>query len=184
MANIITQWLNPNNWAELRDKFNAVVAVLSEGTTGQYLRKSGDDNGEFEWINPNDYNIVLTDLGISTYEGTIGVINFSTKTKDILNQVNLVPNPVFTPLQSGLYLFEVSGTVRADETDGSTNLGLVVQYDGGANNIYQEMFIDLYEKNFYFRAYIEMDANTPAVAKFTFNGGLFITYLNQSITRI
>lgn len=49
MANIITQWLNSNNFAELRDKVNAIVTVLSSGTIGQYLRKSGDSDGEFEW---------------------------------------------------------------------------------------------------------------------------------------
>lgn len=49
MANLITNWLNSNNFTELRDKVNALVNVLKSGTTGQFLTKSGNGDGEFQW---------------------------------------------------------------------------------------------------------------------------------------
>jgi hypothetical protein len=50
MANIIAQWLDPNNFALLRDKFNNVVIALSGGATGQIMRKYGNGNGETIWV--------------------------------------------------------------------------------------------------------------------------------------
>ncbi len=49
MANLITNWLNSNNFTELRDKVNALVNVLKSGTIGQFLTKSGNGDGEFQW---------------------------------------------------------------------------------------------------------------------------------------
>ncbi len=49
MANVITQWLNPNNFSVLRDKFNAVISVLSNGNSGDLLVKYGSGDGEFSW---------------------------------------------------------------------------------------------------------------------------------------
>ena len=52
MANLITEWLNTNNFTQLRDKFNAIVTVLKGGEIGQYLRKSSSEDGQFEWATP------------------------------------------------------------------------------------------------------------------------------------
>jgi hypothetical protein len=74
MANLITQWLDPNNFAILRDKFNAVVNVLSGGTSGQIYNKFGSGDGEGQWSNFLDMfptgwpaETYVTDLSVSPY---------------------------------------------------------------------------------------------------------------------
>lgn len=50
MANIISIWLGPNNFAVLRDKINAIVEILSGGSIGQVYAKYGSGDGEANWF--------------------------------------------------------------------------------------------------------------------------------------
>ncbi len=76
MANIISEWLNPNNFAVLRDKINAIVLVLSSGSTGQVYNKYGNGNGESQWSNLFDlmptgqpWKTYVTDLSSAPFNG-------------------------------------------------------------------------------------------------------------------
>jgi hypothetical protein len=76
MANLITQWLNPNNFAVLRDKFNAVITVLSGGNTDEILTKSGTGSGEFIFRSIMDvmpigqpWETFVTDLSLAPFNG-------------------------------------------------------------------------------------------------------------------
>lgn len=82
MANIITEWLNPNNFTFLRDKFNAIYTVLSGGVVGQVLSKSGNGNGEFAFKNLMD--LMPTGQPWETYETDLSVSPFNNNwiTKD------------------------------------------------------------------------------------------------------
>lgn len=77
MANLITQWLDPNNFAILRDKFNAVVNVLSGGDPGQVYNKYGTGDGESQWSNFMD--MFPTGQPWDTYETDLSVAPFSSK---------------------------------------------------------------------------------------------------------
>ena len=76
MANLITQWLNPNNFALLRDKFNAVVTQLSGGSDNEVLVKYGTGNGEFIFKNIMElmpvgqpWETFVTDLSLAPFNG-------------------------------------------------------------------------------------------------------------------
>lgn len=131
MANLINSWLNPDNFTQLRDKFNAIKTVLSGGAAGQYLTKSGNGDGEFVWSNFPQKNII---------QGTVNGNMISLETSQKLTfsvLLDTLPDSYndgdFNPSRAGYYLVTINGFV--DYSTHNTNTEFAVSYNknGGLN---------------------------------------------------
>lgn len=127
MAHIISDWLNPNNFAVLRDKFNAIVSVLSGGPTGNILVKKSNDNGDFEFKSLFDlmptgqpWNTFVTDLSEAPFNNKW--VKMDGKTISNLSGTGDYKGDTYRPLF--IFLWDKFGDTEAPVTGGRGASGL------------------------------------------------------------
>jgi hypothetical protein len=77
MAVYISEWLNPNNFAQLRDKFNGLISKIVGGSNGQVLCKNSSDDGDFAFKNILD--LMPTGQPWKTFVSDLSEAPFSNK---------------------------------------------------------------------------------------------------------
>lgn len=95
---LLDDWLNGDNWATIKTKFNAAIAVINGfalGTTGQFLRKSSSTDFAVEWVdNPlpagGDAGDILTKASGTDYD-----VSWETPFTDTWHSIGDVGEPTY-----------------------------------------------------------------------------------------